>query len=256
MLSLRPFWRPLAAALLALPLMAGAAQACSLTVGYEPWEPYQFKNAKGEVVGIDIELVTVYAKDAGCAVTFMELPWARQLKDIEDGRLSIAMAASRTPEREAFGLFSAPYRDEEFRLFVRTGEGANASGASVKDVIGKMAKVAITRGYYAGDEVEALMGDASFKERFHEVANEDTSFKMLLAGRVDAVLTDRFVGFAGARLAGGGDRVQLHPLSVRKSPVHLLFSRKGVTPDVVQRIDAAIVKAKADGRAAAILAKY
>lgn len=232
------------------------AAACDLSVGWEPWEPFQYAGSDGTPTGVDIDLVSAFADEAGCTVTFVEMPWARQLKEVEAGGLDVAMSATQTAERKAYAHFTAPYREEEFRLFVRTGEAANYPETSVRDAILAMGKVGIVRGYYAGDAVEAMKSDPATAGHFDEGAEEALNFKKLAAGRVDGAIADRFVGFAIIKAQNLGGQVQLHPVAVQADGVSLMLSNASVPDEVRRKLDAAIESVKASGRYDAILARY
>ena len=49
------------------PLQA-APPPCKLSVGWDPWEPYQYADTDGEIRGLDIEILELLAADAGCDV--------------------------------------------------------------------------------------------------------------------------------------------------------------------------------------------
>lgn len=100
---------------------SSALAACELRFGWEPYVPYQFAGAGGEVTGADIVLMRELAAAIGCEVVFKELPWARQLLELENGAIDVVMSASRTPERAEYALFSMPYRRAEMAIFVRRG---------------------------------------------------------------------------------------------------------------------------------------
>ncbi len=123
---MRRFRRFVAMALVALFCCAAAPDraeaACALRVGWTQYPVYTFKDAQGNVTGIDAELTNAIAKDIGCTVKLVELPWARIVSEIRNGTLDMTSSASRTPEREAFARFSDPYREAEVAIFVRRGE--------------------------------------------------------------------------------------------------------------------------------------
>ena len=103
-------------------LEAPAAEPCTLRVGWEPYAPFTFADENGEVTGADIDLITAIADAIGCAIVPVELPWARILKEVEQGTLDLSTSTSRTPERDQWALFSRPYRETEIAIYVRRGE--------------------------------------------------------------------------------------------------------------------------------------
>ena len=90
----------------AMALEVPAAEPCTLRVGWEPYAPFTFADENGEATGADIDLITAVADAIGCAIVPVELPWARILKEVEQGTLDVSTSTSRTPEREQWALFS------------------------------------------------------------------------------------------------------------------------------------------------------
>ena len=60
--------------------------SCALSVGWEPWQPYQLK-VGDKVTGLDNDLFSAIAAQAGCVVTFKERPWKRILEEVKLGEL-------------------------------------------------------------------------------------------------------------------------------------------------------------------------
>lgn len=245
------------AALLGL-LSAAPAAACDLTVGWDPFAPYQKEGRGSDPEGIDIDLVTAFAEEAGCTLTFIRTPWARQLMEIEAGALDMALAATPTEERAAYAHFTRPYRDEEFRLYIRRedAEAGRYPQATLADVVAAMDKVGIMRGFYAGPEVEALQADPATAGRFDEGTNEGLSLKKLAAGRIEGVIAERAVAADALRAHDLDGVIRLHPVAVHATGVTLMLSRASVPESVRERLDAAIGTIRASDRYGAILAGY
>ncbi|KAA5605292.1 amino acid ABC transporter substrate-binding protein [Roseospira marina] len=239
----------------ALTVGSGAVRACALTIGWEPWAPYQMEGEDGPK-GLDIDLVTTIMDRAGCTVTFKTVPWARLLMSIEIGAVDGAMAAAYTDERAAYAHYSAPYRHETVGLMVRADDagirGADSLEAMLRD--GKV--IGLWNDYYYGETVEALRADPALNTGFHVVDHGRTMLVMLSRGRFDATLGDPVADVRSARDLGIGDKVAVHGLTVLETPVHLLLSKASVDADTMARIDAAIESARADGTLEDIVAGY
>lgn len=61
---------------LAGPVHAGK---CHFSVGWEPWKPYQFRNADGELEGLDVEVVRAVVERLDCSLEYHQPPWYRRL---------------------------------------------------------------------------------------------------------------------------------------------------------------------------------
>jgi ABC-type amino acid transport substrate-binding protein len=84
-----------------------------------------------------------------------------------------------------------------------------------------------------------------------------TNIRKLVNGRIDGFLAeDVAVMDTELERMGMSDRVELYPLRIQGEKLHFMFSRETVAPDLVAKVDAALAAMKADGRLAAIMAKY
>ncbi len=48
---------------------AAPAPQCTLKLGFEAWEPYQFMSMDDQPAGLDIELVQAVATEMGCVIS-------------------------------------------------------------------------------------------------------------------------------------------------------------------------------------------
>jgi polar amino acid transport system substrate-binding protein len=236
-----------------LPLVLGtfihSASACEIKVSWESWSPYQVKDSSGKISGLDVELTEAVAKEAGCKITFIDLPWNRQLSQNEAGEVDVTMGASKTPEREAFASFTEGYRNEINSLFMLKGTGAEIK--SIADLASTKLKIAVARGTSYGPEIDAI------KAKFDGTAdNDDLNVKKALAGRIDGFLVDQFSGFDLIKSAKASDKIVLHPLAISSGEVYLMVSKKSKIADLSTKLNEGLKKIKANGTQAKIIAKY
>ncbi|WP_197055489.1 substrate-binding periplasmic protein, partial [Aeromonas sp. ZOR0002] len=97
---------------LVLPLLFAQPLAAreTLSVAWSHWPPFSQIDADGTLGGLDVTLTRQILGKAGVEPAFRNLPWARALYLMERQQLDVAMGALKTPERERFARFSAPYR--------------------------------------------------------------------------------------------------------------------------------------------------
>lgn len=240
-----------------LPTRHSASASCALTVGWEPYVPYQFIGEKGEVTGADIELMRTIAKVIGCHVEFKEMPWARQLSELKNGTLDVAMSASRTPERESYALFSMPYRQSEMAIFVRDGTASQYPLSGLSDISHMDFRLGIIFGYYYGDEFETLKHDPTFASHVDAAADYPTNIRKLLHKRIDGLLVDDLaVMLAAVRVLGVAHEVERHPLHIPGDDFHLMFSRRAVDPELVATVNRTLEGMKSDGSTHAIFKEF
>lgn len=238
-----------------LAVSGAPAGACSLTMGWEAYEPFQMQSGT-TVTGLDVDLFQEVAKQAGCAVVPREVPWKRLLSDMEAGRMDAAIGASLTPDREAYARFSKPYRQDEFVLFMRKGDTARLGKGGIAEASTNGARLGIVGGYEYGDAFKALQANPAFAKLLQEASETKLNLRKLLANRIDAFIENRFVGLALARQEGAFDKIEVHPVPVSSDAVHFMFGRKSVTEATALSFDAALEAMRNDGRYDKVVARY
>ena len=240
---------------LAAPGHAGAA--CALRVGWTQYAIYTFKDTRGHVTGIDAELTRAIAKDIGCAVTFVELPWARILNEIKDGTLDMTSSASRTAEREMFARFSDAYREAEVAIFVRRGGSRDYKLDGLSSIPKTGFKLGVVAGYYYGAEFERSMKSSPFAAQVQVATDYPINIRKLLHGRIDGFLVDDIGVMAGEmKILGVAEKLERYPLQIAAEDLHMMFSKKSVDPAIVAAINASLAKMKADRRLRSIMDRF
>ncbi|NIP56179.1 MAG: cation:dicarboxylase symporter family transporter, partial [Phycisphaerae bacterium] len=82
-----------------------------LRVGYNPENlPFSFVNEKGDLVGFDVELMHVLARELKVELEFIEWTYETVIKDLNEGKFDIAIGGLIVnPERLTMVNFSNPY---------------------------------------------------------------------------------------------------------------------------------------------------
>ena len=245
------------AAVATAPLPAPAAEPCTLRVGWEPYAPFTFAGEDGEVTGADIDLIEAIADELGCSVVPVELPWARILKEVEHGTLDVSTSTSWTAEREAWGMFSEPYRETEIAIYVRRGETPRFALKGLADVPAQQLRLGVIVDYYYGEALAEAASDPAFRAWIDGAPDYRTNIRKLVSGRIDGFLVeDIAVMDAELERIGLSELVERYPLRIPGEKLRFMFSRKTVEPEVVEKVDATVAKMRADGRLDAITAKY
>jgi len=234
-----------------------AAEPCTLRVGWEPYAPFTFADANGEATGADIDLIRAIADEIGCAVEPVRLPWARILKEVEQGTLDVSTSTSHTPERERWALFSEPYRETEIAIYVRRGEVPRFDLQELADVAAERLRLGVIVDYYYGEALAEAASDPSFAVWLDGAPDYQTNIRKLVNGRIDGFLVED-IAVMEAELArmGLSDRVERYPLRIPGEQLRFMFSRKTIEPEQVAQVDAVVAQMRADGRLDAIAAKY
>ena len=240
----------------ATPKQQESKPTCQLNMGWDPWEPYQYLTPENEVKGLEIELVSAMAKEAGCDIKFVQKNWMNLLNGIRNGSIDVLGGASKTSARESFAHFSDQYRYESFVLYVRKGEAAKYTGSSLKEILAGDFKLGVTEDYIYGDEVSELQDSPDNANKFVSVPTTEVNYYNLVQNQIDGFLEDPFVAAYTIKRKGLGDQIEAHPISVHSGDVSLMFSKKSVSEETVVAFNDALTKLKESGEYKKILDKY
>lgn len=231
-------------------------ETCNVSIGWDPWEPYHYSAAGGEVQGLDIDLVAALARRANCELEFVQGSWAGLLRLIRTGDLDLLLGATRTPEREQFAWFSEPYREESFSLYVRSIEGSQWAGKELTELLEAGFRIGVTQGYIYSEDVSFLQSDHAYRENFVEAAVGELNFTHLMDHRIDGFLEDPFVFAAIDRRRTWGVEMEPLPLDLGSGEVHMLFSRESVSEPVVTRFNEALAELRDSSEYEQIMSRY
>lgn len=221
--------------LLAVVQTSGAGQ--TLTMGWEPWPPFQKHDSNGIYTGLDLDIVQLVLSGTDHDIHFIKMPWRRAIASIEDGTIDMIAGASKTPERERYSLFSAPYRTETIALYVRKGETKRYTFSNVNELDIHRFNLGITRGYYYGEAINELMKKPEFSAQITQVTKDTQLYKMLLNKRIDGFLGDTINTAASLINERITDKVEIHPMPVHSTDIHVMFSKKRVSHDIAKQFD-------------------
>jgi hypothetical protein len=103
-----------------------------IRVGFIPGQrPYTHFNARGELVGFDVEMAHALARELGVTIEFAPVPRDRLVEVLEKGRVDVVMAGVLLTTRRASRVeFSAPYLDEVLAFVVPDHRRADFSDAA------------------------------------------------------------------------------------------------------------------------------
>ena len=164
----------------------------------DAFPPMGFKDAKGEIVGFDIDLAKAVAAKMGIAVEFKPVAWDGIIFSLNKGDIDVIWnGLTITDERKKQIAFSVPYLDNRQIIMVKAAS-AFQTKADLKTKIA---------GHQLGSSSEAaLKGDAAFASSLKDVRKYQDNQQALMdlsAGRIDAVVVDEIVGrYAMAKKPG------------------------------------------------------
>ena len=148
------------------------------------FSPFEFQNAKGEIVGIDMDILAAIAEDQGFTYDLQYVGWDAAIAACQAGQADGMIAgASITDERKANGwIFSDGYYDATQGMAV----AADSDIDGFDDLKGK--KVAVKNGTMSNQYAESIKDEYGF-----EVVTFTTSpdmYQAVMGGQVVACFDD------------------------------------------------------------------
>jgi polar amino acid transport system substrate-binding protein len=219
--------------------------------GWSDLPPYAQLDREGKPTGFDIALMREVGRRAGVSLSFRQVDWQRAQTLIRKGELDFGLAAFRNPERDAYALFSAPYRKESDSLFLRPALVAKVTARTPDALFAEVRrlglKIGAVEGFDYGPHAAAFLQDPANQARITVSGTDNDNVVRLAAGKIDGFLADRLSGYHALAASGGRAIAQPVPVSVFEGDVHVLFSRATVAPELIARFDQALATVVADG---------
>ncbi|MND66479.1 ABC transporter arginine-binding protein 1 precursor [compost metagenome] len=235
-------------ALFALLLAWGSASAEQLRMAANLWPPFTDARLTGN--GLAAELVSTALKRAGHTTEYVEVPWARALRGLQEGDYDLLVSAWYNDERARYGLFSKPYLTNRI-LFLKRKDGPVAYSV-LADL--RAYSIAVGRGYRYGT---AFDNDPSLTKV--PVVDFQMAARMLAAGRVQLALEDELAArfYLNRELKGISDQLEFLPKPLSENGLHILVRRSHPHHrQLVEAFDRAMQAMREDGTYQAIFARH
>ena len=225
------------------------AQEKTIVVGYTIYEPMNYKDESGKLVGFDTELAEAVFGKLGYKVLFQEIDWGSKYTDLDSNTIDCVWNGFTCNTADDDGIqraekvdFSYNYMENRQVIVVKEGSGI----ASAADLNGKMGAA---EGGSAGETYGATFEGASIKDFPYqtdclmEVNSGSADFAVL-----DAQLAKSY--------CGKGDYAQLQIVEDLSSEVeyYAIGFKKG--SELTAQVNAQLEALAADGTIAQLAEKY
>lgn len=218
----------------------------TISVGLEgTYPPFSFVDENGKLAGFEVEFSEALAKELGVKVKLQSTPWAGILAALESKRLDVVInQVTISEERKKKYDFSEPYTISGIQALVQKKDADKFKTAA--DLKG--AKVGVGLGTNYEQWLKENVPGAIVKT----YDDDPTKFQDLRVGRIDAILVDRLAALEMVSKTKDTLAVTGEPFSRQESGIAL---RKG-EPELLDAINKAIDKLRADGTLAKLSQKY
>ena len=262
---LRQIWRILVGMLLVFMIYPAVAQqeAKVLRSGWYQWDPYQYEVVKNDLkhlTGLDVQLLRAVFGKMGIELQIDPVGWRQHQQDVKDGTRDIAGGAFRSREREAYAYYSIPYRSEKDMLYVRKDEQQKFKFKTVEELVkilesGKY-KLGVIDGFFYGGPLMQYINDPQYADRIFKVKDDRANFTNLLEYKIDAFPIDHLVGATLGWRHGWQKQVAEMPNPVFEDSIHVLFSKKTTSPELVDRFNQSLLQMQNSGEYNKVIRNY
>jgi polar amino acid transport system substrate-binding protein len=229
-------------------LLTQSAAAEKLRLVADVWPP--FTDATLVNGGLATDIVSTALARAGYASDFEQVPWARALLGLSEGRYDVLVNAWYTDERTKLGKFSSEYLINRIRFLKRKDAPIEFNNLQQLHTY----PIAVVRGYAYSppfDEDQSLQ-----KIPVHNFA---MAVRMLAADRVKLTLEDEYVAryYLAREPVKVRNAVEFLPKPLSENGLHILVSLKNPRHEqIVAGFDRAIAAMKADGSYGRLLKQH
>lgn len=183
--------------------------------------------------GINVRMLEALAAQVGCSVRFVQSPWARALKLLQQGEVDVVSQLSYTPARAKDIAFIGPHHDERMWFI------ANPAAVPPLHQLADLARwpadmlVAVLNGGYFGEALQQLRADPTQQRRFYPMVSNQDKLALLETGRVQAVLEEEFAWHWRVK----NSVTPFQPLLlVHADAVYFGFSRVSIPPERLKKL--------------------
>jgi cystine transport system substrate-binding protein len=218
----------------------------TLNVGLEgTYPPFSYVDENGKLTGFEVELSEALARELGVKAKIQPTKWDGILAALDSKRLDVVVnQVTISEERKKKYDFSEPYTISGIQaLTQKKHEGAFKTA---QDLNGKKVGVGL------GTNYEQWLKENVPGAVVRTYDDDPTKYQDLRVGRIDAILVDRLAALELIAKTKDTLTVSGEPFSRQESGVAL---RKG-EPELLEAINKAIDKLRADGTLAKLSQKY
>jgi polar amino acid transport system substrate-binding protein len=231
--------------------LAKVKKAGELKVGTETaFAPFDFVDG-ADHKGLNVDLFAEIGKELGVKITWVALPWESVLPGLEAGKFDmVAGPATITKARMDRYRFSPPIAEATVALLKRAND---SSINKPEDIAGK-----VTGGGKASAQLEqlkAFVATLPSKGEVREYVSNNEAYADLAAGRIVAV-GNSLPNIAYVASQRPDTFAVVQPPFGTKSYFGYIGTKDADHASLMDAIDAAMLKIKADGRLAAIQKKW
>ena len=226
-------------ALIGLLLLTQSAAAEKLRLVADAWPPFTDSTLVNG--GLATDIVSTALARAGYASDFEQVPWARALLGVGEGRYDVLVNAWYTDDRTKLGQFSGEYLLNRVRFLKRKDTPIEYNNLEQLHAY----PIAVVRGYAYSPEFD---DDVALQKV--PVHSFSMAVRMVAANRVKLTLEDEYVAryYLARESTKVRNAVEFLPKPLSENSLHILVSLKNPRHEqIVAGFDREIAAMKVDG---------
>ncbi len=248
---MKKFLSLILAAVMCLSLVAcgGAGNSADYVIATDKgFSPFEFQDADGNIVGIDMDILAAIAEDQGFTYDLQYVGWDAAIAACQAGQANgmIAGASITDARKESGWIFSDGYYDATQGMAV--AKDSDITGFA--DLAGK--KVAVKNGTMSNQYAESIKNEYGF-----EVVTFSTSpdmYQAVMGGQVEACLDDTPILKYNIKI---GELDMKYVDGTENDPAQYGFAIfDSANQELVDKFNAGLANIKANGTYDEIIAKY
>jgi len=147
--------------------------------------PLNMRDKRGEIIGLEVDLMQALGHSMGLAVRFVPTPFAELLPALERGDVDLVISGMTiTPERNARVAFAGPYFISGKSVLTKSETIAKVTESTELDDPQR------TYAALAGSTSEAFVKEALPKAKLVSTPDYDTAVRMVIDDEVEALIAD------------------------------------------------------------------
>lgn len=235
-------------------LVSTQAWAQELKFNTQDFPPFSY-NVNGVVSGPAVDLIQRICAEMNAKCSFRLLPWSRAQKEVKSGKSNGMFVIGWNEKRAKWVHFTPPIMNTEYGFFVKSDNSLKFTKAS--DVQGyKVGVYGPSNTSNSLNKIRDKMTKDGLKAIKVDMRPDDESgFKKLALGRINAVFSNRDVGHALIAKLGLKEKIR-YAGAQRKLKYYIGFSMAHNDKKVLERFDAAYTKLHKSGDVKKILDKF
>ena len=217
------------------------SEDCHLRFGWGEWRPLHYYADDGNLVGLQIDFLRAVAEEMDCEISFPNYAtWNDLLDGIRSGSIDIVGNATVTDERISFAHFSDPYRTDVFAIYVLPETYEKFYQMDLNSFMKSGFRLGLIDNFLYGKEIDGWRNNPQLNKTIQYSHTIQDSYQLLLNHEIDGLIDDPFIVYFNMQDSNITEDIKSLPFRTFGLPVSYMFSKKSVSPEVIQRFNIAL----------------